>query len=41
MARLCATIFLLFAITASAQSTQSDAALARRIDSLLAAPELQ
>src|SRR5437868_9765286 len=41
MARLCAVLFLLFAITASAQSTQPDAALARRIDSLLAAPELQ
>ena len=41
MARVYAILFLLFAIAASAQSTQPDPALARRIDSLLAAPELQ
>src|SRR3954465_4426183 len=44
MARKCAVLVLLFAVIGSAQSTrtQSDPpALARRIDSLLAAPELQ
>ena len=41
MARSCAILVLLLAAAASAQSTQPDPALARRIDSLLAAPELQ
>src|SRR4051794_38651979 len=44
MARKCAVLVLLLSVAASAQSprTQSDPpALARRIDSLLAAPELQ
>src|SRR3954470_2691093 len=44
MARKCAILVLLFAVIGSAQSTrtQSDPpALARRIDSLLASPELQ
>jgi len=44
MTRFCAVLVLLFAIAASAQSSRSQAdsmALARRVETLLAAPELQ
>jgi D-alanyl-D-alanine carboxypeptidase/D-alanyl-D-alanine-endopeptidase (penicillin-binding protein 4) len=41
MGRVCAILVLSFVVAASAQSTQFDPALARRIDVLLAAPELQ
>src|SRR5882762_9909725 len=44
MTRFCAVLVLLFAVAASAQSSRSQAdsmALARRVETLLAAPELQ